>query len=128
MQSYSKINANDLENLNHHSIRRRLSQFDSPVLSQIIDFCDASERTHAAVVYLCTFDHRGNIDSYLISAKTKVALKNEFKVAIPKLKLQAAELLYRLLQKMSTMLSVSDMFAFSDSTTVLAWLNSDISR
>lgn len=94
----------------------------------MVEFCDASDRAYAAIVYLRTFDRNHGIESYFVAPKTKVAPKNEFKLMIPKLELQAAELLSRLSEKVSGILKVNSVFALSDSTIVLAWLKEDINR
>lgn len=75
----------DLENLSLFRTRRCYSKFDDPVEFQFIGFCDASAKAYAAVIYLRSINVNGEVDSYIVAAKTKVAPKNEFKLTIPKL-------------------------------------------
>lgn len=121
---------NDLQILTDLSFRRRYTLFEKPVTSQLVGFCDASEKAYCAVVYLRTVNEEGQVDSYIVAAKTKIAPKGSFKITIPKLELQAAELLSRLTEKIADSLTISktETVAFSDSEVVLAWVKGDINR
>ena len=83
---------NDLQLLTDLSFGRRYTLFEEPISSQLIGFCDASEKAYAPVVYLRTVD-KGHVDLYIVAAKTKIAPRGSFKLTIPKLELRAAELL-----------------------------------
>lgn len=85
-------------------------------------FADASEKAYAAACYLHVIDVHGKHKVNLIAAKSCVApIKT---LTIPKLELQAAQLLARLMIKVKTALNILDIecFAWSDSTIVLSWL------
>lgn len=91
-------------------------------------FCDASERAYACVVYVRIVQIDGTISCNLIAAKTKIAPLNT--ISIPKLELQGAVLLVKLLEKVRTALRMPDIHqtAWSDSFIVLCWLSSTPSR
>lgn len=86
---------------------------------------DASEQGYGACVYLKTIDSSGNATIQLVMAKTKVApIKN--KQTIPKLELSAAHLVYKILNHVAEgyeeSIQLDSINAWSDSTIVLAWL------
>lgn len=89
-------------------------------------FADASECGYAAVVYLHETEPCGKVHVNLLISKSKVApIKN--RQTIPKLELSAAHLLAQLISRVSIQLSaqipIQNHFCWSDSTIVLAWLN-----
>ncbi|CAB3236889.1 unnamed protein product [Arctia plantaginis] len=89
-------------------------------------FSDASESGFAATVYLRELTVDGHVHIHLILAKSKVApIKN--RLSIPKLELSAAALLSQLMSRVSAQLSahfpIHHNVCWSDSTIVLAWLN-----
>ena len=89
-------------------------------------FVDASEDAYAAVVYF-KVEVNNEIRVSLITAKSRVApLKG---LTVPRMELQAAVLGTRLAtfatQSLSTNHKVTSRFYWSDSETVIKWLNSD---
>ncbi|KAG5866393.1 hypothetical protein JTB14_013265 [Gonioctena quinquepunctata] len=95
----------------------------SPVM--LVAFADASMDGYGAVVYVRTVTENGEITVNLLCAKSKVS---PFKVVtVPRLELVAALLLSQLVKHVSEIFNnkdcISKIFAFSDSTTVLQWLN-----
>ncbi|KAJ8966497.1 hypothetical protein NQ317_019892 [Molorchus minor] len=91
----------------------------------LIGFADASQEAYGSVVYLRTLTSAGNIEVRLVCAKSKVS---PFKrVTIPKLELCAVTLLSKLLKHVISVYSdrivITKTYSFSDSTTVLQWLN-----
>ncbi|XP_022164494.1 uncharacterized protein LOC111029685 [Myzus persicae] len=88
-------------------------------------FCDASEKGYAAVVYLRVTDPSGATSVYLMGAKTKLAPMKA--MTVPRLELSGAVLLAvwlgRLKRILESQLVVSAVFAWSDSSIVLSWLN-----
>lgn len=92
---------------------------------QILGFCDASTLGYAAVVYLRSKNADGETKVSLVIAKSKVApLKT---VTIPRLELMAAHLLAKLVKYVQSVLlsrlKVDETLLFTDSSVVLAWLN-----
>ena len=90
---------------------------------QIHGFSDASEKGYSAVVYIRILYSDSTVSISLMAAKTKVApIKRE---TIPRLELSGALLLAKLLDSVKTTLnfSLSQIYAWSDSKIVLAWLD-----
>ncbi|XP_072152708.1 uncharacterized protein [Bemisia tabaci] len=91
---------------------------------RLVGFCDASLLGYGAVFYLVSSRSDGNFDSNLICAKSKVAPLSPT-LTIPRLELSAALLLAQLLQSLEVhfdSLSLTEILLFTDSTTVLGWL------
>ncbi|XP_058467108.1 uncharacterized protein LOC131440034 [Malaya genurostris] len=91
---------------------------------QVHIFVDASEVAYSCVAYFRLPVQQG-LQVSLIAAKTKVApLKT---LSIPRLELKAAVLGVRLLDSIikSHTLTISQRFLWTDSSTVLAWIQSD---
>lgn len=88
-------------------------------------FGDASEKAYAAVAYLVGTDGFGNRICTMVTGKARVAPVKV--VSIPRLELQAAVLASRLAVTVKTELDVkvSNEFLWSDSMTVLRWINSN---
>lgn len=89
---------------------------------QLIGFADASFNAYAAVVYL-RVSHSSGVQINLVRAKTKVSpLKVQ---TINRLELCAALLLAKVINSLSFLikkLNIKNVYLFSDSKTVLAWL------
>ena len=93
---------------------------------QLHVFCDASEVGYAACIYARVVDTNGKTNVNLLFAKAKVAPVKQ--LSIPRLELLAATLgakvLTIALQSLASLsLTVDQIFAYSDSTVVLAWLS-----
>uniref|UniRef100_A0A8D8XKE2 Uncharacterized protein n=1 Tax=Cacopsylla melanoneura TaxID=428564 RepID=A0A8D8XKE2_9HEMI len=90
----------------------------------MVGFADASGKAYAAVIYLRILDANDEVKIHLIRSKTKVSpLKVQ---TIPKLELCAASLLVKVLDSLSflhTRIKIDNTYLFSDSSIVLAWLN-----
>uniref|UniRef100_A0A8D9BBX1 Integrase catalytic domain-containing protein n=1 Tax=Cacopsylla melanoneura TaxID=428564 RepID=A0A8D9BBX1_9HEMI len=93
------------------------------VTYQLVGFSDASSAAMAASVYLRIQSCDGTILTNLLRAKSKVApLKT---MSIPRLELCAAHLLIKLLESLNSFIQsiqIEKITCFTDSTTVLAWL------
>ena len=86
-------------------------------------FADASESAYAAVVYIRSVYEDTSTEVKLVTAKTRVApLK---RLSIPRLELCVAQLLAKLLDVTRRALSIplQDVYCWTDSTIVLAWLD-----
>lgn len=91
---------------------------------QLHGFCDASEAAYSAVIYLRTEVTNNNFVPHLLAAKTRVApLK---RVSIPRLELNAAVLLARLISYVKKIIiphyNINSICAWSDSTVALSWI------
>lgn len=86
-------------------------------------FADASEKAYAAVIYAKT-EH----SVILVTSKTKVnPIKN--RKTLPKLELCAAHLLAKLLQKVASIVKCQHtIYAWSDSTITLSWINNKTNK
>ncbi|XP_053698911.1 uncharacterized protein LOC128745869 [Sabethes cyaneus] len=87
-------------------------------------FVDASEDAFAAVAYFRTVDQKGKVECSLAAAKSKVAPIKP--MSIPRLELRAAVLGVRLVQFVTEghSIQITKRVFWSDSTTVLSWINS----
>ena len=89
-------------------------------------YCDASERGYSACVYIRAVNSEGTVSTRLIMAKAKVSPVKQ--ISIPRLELLAATIGVKLVQIVTTAFDnaqcpFNEIFAYSDSTTVLAWLS-----
>ena len=90
---------------------------------QIHGFSDASEAAYAVAVYLRISDDFVGVQTSLVMSKTKVAPIK--KLTIPRLELCGAYLLAQLLHHVRQVLKIplSHVYAWTDSTIVLNWLD-----
>ncbi|XP_058827505.1 uncharacterized protein LOC131687443 [Topomyia yanbarensis] len=90
-------------------------------------FVDASEDAYACVSYFRMVD-RGEIRCSLVAAKTKVAPLKP--LSIPKLELQAAVIGARMTKNIveNHTIKVKRQVMWTDSSTVLSWLRSDVRK
>ncbi|XP_063838111.1 uncharacterized protein LOC135087201 [Ostrinia nubilalis] len=119
---------NELMSITDVKIPRWVETRANDVKRELHGFCDASKIAYAAVVYLRIIDSDGIVHVTLIAAKSKVAPIKQ--VSIPRLELCGAVELTRLLIDVGRVLKIesSNVHAWTDSTIVLAWLNSLPSR
>ncbi|XP_022836959.1 uncharacterized protein LOC111364343, partial [Spodoptera litura] len=91
-------------------------------------FADASQAAYGAVVYMRVIDEE-RVYVSLITSKTKVA-PIEKQVSIPRLEICGAALAAKLILETSQVMCVpkNKLFAWTDSTIVLAWLKGGPSR
>ncbi|XP_069365366.1 uncharacterized protein [Maniola hyperantus] len=113
--------------LNSFEISKWIGVCDSASV-ELHGFCDASNSAYAAVTYLRVVDEAGVHDVQLVAARIKVAPVKQ--VSTPRLELCGAVLLAKLLSEVSTVLNIpqSKLFAWTDSTIVLAWLKGEPNR
>lgn len=119
----------DLEHINKIKVKRWLNTL-STEKNQIYlhGFCDASEKAYAAVVYCRVITKQEGIKTYLIASRTKVAPVKT--ISLPRLELSGATLLGKLLHKVGHAMRISseNIYAWTDSTIVLAWLSGEPNR
>ena len=111
-----------------HVSRYYFAKEASIISTQLHGFSDASEDAYAGVVYIRGEDAHGNIHVALVMAKTKVSpLK---RLTVPRLELCGAYLLAQLLHHIKSLyqIPVADVYAWTDSTIVLNWLNGSPKR
>lgn len=89
---------------------------------QLHGFADASEKAYGAVIYVRVVTPAGDIRCQLVASKSRVAPTST--VSIPRLELQAAELLGRLLKNTVETCQFKNVecCCWTDSTVVLHWL------
>ena len=93
---------------------------------QIHGFRDPSENAYTAVVYLRSTSQDYVVHTSLVIAKTKVAPIK--RLSIPRLELCGAVLATKLLHHASKILGIDDIYAWTDSTVVLGWLQGNPRR
>ncbi|UYV72052.1 hypothetical protein LAZ67_9001679 [Cordylochernes scorpioides] len=88
-------------------------------------FCDSSELAYSAVCYLRITYENNQIETILLTAKTKVAPIK--KITIPRLELCAALMLAQLQSQTTQALpfNIDEQFYWTDSKIVLAWITSE---
>lgn len=119
----------ELHFITTHPVPRRFGLSDRVVVTkQLHGFSDASTLAYGGVVYLRTFHSDVEVTVDLVASKTKVApLKQR---TVPRLELCGALVLSELLHQVADDLKVpmASVFAWSDSSAVLGWLNGAPSR
>lgn len=118
----------ELRKLVNFHLPRWVQKCDNDLLVELHGFSDASGVAYSAAVYIRCITLTGKIKSHLVTAKTKVAPIKQ--VSIPRLELCAAVLVTKLLCEVAVILNVdkTNVHAWTDSTTVLAWLSDHPSR
>lgn len=88
-------------------------------------FCDASERAYGSVAYLCAKDTTKQVHVSFIMARSRVAPRRQ--LSMPRLELCAALNGAQLAHLLHTELTlpIRQTIMWSDSTTVLNWIQSD---
>ncbi|XP_036149070.1 uncharacterized protein LOC118647739 [Monomorium pharaonis] len=91
---------------------------------QIHGFCDASERAYGACVYIRRESTNRQPRIELLISKSRVAPVKA--ISIPRLELNAALLLARLIEKIRSAINLSrtKLFLWTDSTIALQWISS----
>jgi len=113
-----------LSTLSHLNIPRWLSISSTAHSIELHGFADASQLAMAAVVYIRVEMQNYDVQVTLACAKTKVApLK---KLTIPRLELNAALMLSRLVISVQNALNMKEnsIFLWSDSSVILTWITS----
>lgn len=107
---------------NHHIARCYYPKSVMIASTQLHGFSDASEKAYSGVVYLRMEDTNGIVHTSLVTSKTRVAPIKA--LTIPRLELNGALILAQLLFHCKEVLGIplSSVYAWTDSTIVLAWL------
>lgn len=113
---------NQMNNIKKIKIKRNVVIRNS-VSIELHGFSDSSKGAYGAAVYVRSVDQEGNIFTSLLTAKSRIAGRE----TIPRLELQAALLLARLVKKLKTILrhKIDKINLWSDSTVALAWINTE---
>ena len=116
--------ADTLRSLESISVPRCYRRSVDPLISvQLHTFSDASEVGFGAVAYL-RFETEGGVEVAFVAAKSRVAPLRQ--LTVPRLELSGAVLACRLAATVKNELrvKVDQLFFWTDSTTVLRWINS----
>ncbi|KAI5646282.1 pao retrotransposon peptidase domain-containing protein [Phthorimaea operculella] len=119
-----------LANMKPITIPRNVGISDSHT-AQLIGFCDAaSSKAYGACLYLRLIDRSGmHVITHLLCSKSRINPLQKNKMTVPRLELNAALLLSKLVVKahdtLQLKINISDVFLFSDSQIVLAWLKTE---
>ncbi len=118
-----KLWREELPLITEHSLSRCYFLADKTIqMLQLHGFCDASQLSIVAVVYVRAMYSDSQVSVHIVLATSKVApIKPQ---TIPKLELAAAVLLAKLRQTVQSELNIvsSSVFAWSDSTIALGWI------
>lgn len=100
----------------------------APTSTVLVGFSDASSYAYSACVYTVCFYNGQEPFSTLVTSKTKVAPINS--LTIPRLELNAAVLLASLMSSVIRAVkhNFTELRCYTDSTIVLAWINSSSLR
>jgi hypothetical protein len=114
---------NELIHIKQIKILRLIYPCSQSKVIELHAFCDASQLGYGAAIYLRTYNESKEYDIRLICAKSRVApLKT---ITLPRLELCGALLLARLITKVKNnmTLNFSRQILWTDSSIVLAWIN-----
>ncbi|KFM63798.1 hypothetical protein X975_18993, partial [Stegodyphus mimosarum] len=95
------------------------------IVIELHGFCDASELAYGAVVFCTSISQCGEVIIRLATSKSRVSpIKRG---SIPRLELWAAVLLAKLMNRVisALKLNINNVFLWSDSMTVLSWLQKE---
>ncbi|XP_071052883.1 uncharacterized protein [Onthophagus taurus] len=119
--------SNSLKDLHLINCPRHIS-LKNPSTFEMHGFSDSSTKAYGACVYLRTIGNDGEVLIRLTCAKSRVApLK---RVTVPRLELMGALLLTELVAKVKTALGIdiTRTVYWTDSSVVLGWLSTDLSK
>ncbi|CAK1583812.1 unnamed protein product [Parnassius mnemosyne] len=123
-QEWRKIRS-DMNDIQEFEIPRWIGCKENEVF-ELHGFSDASEHAFACVVYART---KNQPEAVLLAAKTRL-VPNKKEISLPRLELNAAHLLCKLINKIKQCMCQHkiEIYGWTDSMVVLGWLNRDPSR
>ncbi|KAL0830137.1 hypothetical protein ABMA28_003594 [Loxostege sticticalis] len=100
---------------------------------ELIGFADASSGTaYGCCLYMRVIDAAGMVKTHLLCSKSRINPVQKKGMIVPRLELNAALLLSKLAVKTYDILmlkvDIKDVYLFSDSQIVLAWLNKEATK
>ncbi|GBM78654.1 hypothetical protein AVEN_267694-1, partial [Araneus ventricosus] len=100
----------------------RCAIITNPVAIDLHCFCDASDKAYGAVLYLCSKNESGEVQTNILCSKLRVCPIKA--TTTHRLELSAALLLARLVSKVISIIQVpiNHIYMWSDSTIALAWI------
>ncbi|GBL79158.1 hypothetical protein AVEN_92402-1 [Araneus ventricosus] len=100
----------------------RCAIITNPVAIDLHCFCDASDKAYGAVLYLCSKNESGEVQTNILCSKSRVCPIKA--TTTPRLELSATLLLARLVSKVISIIQVqiNHIYMWSDSTIALAWI------
>ncbi|XP_048481675.1 uncharacterized protein LOC125489576 [Plutella xylostella] len=118
---------NDLQSINQIKVPRWLNTKNQDNV-ELHGFCDSSIKAYACVVY-CRVSKDGESTVTLIAGKARLVPVNK-NISLPRLELNGAVLLTKLMSKIRSCLSnhLIKTIGWTDSTAVLGWIQGDIGR
>ncbi|XP_048483697.1 uncharacterized protein LOC125488552 isoform X1 [Plutella xylostella] len=108
--------------------------FSDSHTAQLIGFADASSTTgYGCCLYLRLIDASGTkVTTHLLSSKSRINPVQKKNMTVPRLELNAALLLSKLVVKtyatLQLKIEIKNVYLFSDSQVVLAWLKTEITK
>lgn len=111
------------------SLNRNVQVMDSDTV-HLIGFADASSSTaYGCCVYLRVMNKSGKVNQYLLCSKSRINPLNNKNMTVPRLELNAALLLSKLIARVHSTLklkiNIHKVYLFSDSQIVLAWISKE---
>lgn len=128
-QAWLKIK-DDLANINKIKIPRWIHSKQKSQI-QLHGYSDSSMKGYSSVIY-ARVENQGVVSVTLLVAKTKIVptSKSKTEVSLPRLELCGAQLLSKLMDKITPCLQEHDLeiYGWTDSTAVLGWLQGEPGR
>lgn len=122
----------DLAAMDAIHLTRNIS-FSESDTAELIGFADASSTTgYGCCVYLRLTDITGTTNVHLLCSKSRINPIQKKGMTVPRLELNAALLLSKLIvrthETLKLKINIVNVYLFSDSQIVLAWLNTEITK
>lgn len=124
--------ADDINNMNTIILKRNIPFSNNVQTLQLIGFADASSSTgQGCCIYCRVIDSTGKAKLFLLCSKSRINSTSK-PLTVPRLELNAALLLAKLMTRVADTIAlkvhVNNIFLFTDSQIVLAWINTEIMK